>query len=138
MEWLELIEQSRNIMGQAQILAESQSDESGGLTLTVENCRLLILTHRKTLKEYSRIETGKGMLEELLSAFSDSKYISQTEYAEILMELQEVFCWLKNETEDTVNDEDCLQIMKDFYEHEAAGSIALLYDCLSDWMEQSR
>ena len=139
MEWMIMIDAEKESSDEKnRILACNQKGEQFGLTLTEKQCQQLIMVHQNTLKEYARIETGKGILESLVSEFQDSSFISQNEYPEILSDLQEVFCWFKNETEDMVSDSDCLQIMKDFFEHEAGGSVTLLYDSLYSWMDQCR
>ncbi|MDD7371721.1 MAG: DUF6323 family protein [Firmicutes bacterium] len=59
--------------------------------------QLLLTEKNNTLKEMGRIEFGQSILSQIIYAFCDSSYISQDNYLDSLIRLQEIFFEYKNE-----------------------------------------
>ncbi|WRS26654.1 DUF6323 family protein [Oscillospiraceae bacterium MB08-C2-2] len=97
-----------------------------GLLLT-EKQMLQLTEHRfQTLKATGRTEFGEGILKKLVTAFCDSPYITQRNYEETLGELQSIFYYFKNESEDTLSDDELIEAMKSVFGGKAQGSLDYL------------
>jgi len=117
----------------AQMLMETQelrdSNEFSikyGLMLSENQIQNLVQRRFETLRDTGRIEFGEGVLKKLIYAFSDSPYIHQLNYEEILLELQDAFYYFKNETDDRLSDDELIEYMKETFEGKAQGSIEYL------------
>ena len=129
--WLSNLSQPQK---QADLAAlERYNRRSGpyGLTLSEPAFERLLQHRAETLKQTGRIELGGGVLEKLITAFCDSPYIVQSKYEEILLELQELFYYFKNECRDLVTDDELIDAMGLIYNGVAHGSLEFLADI--DW-----
>lgn len=97
-----------------------------GLKLSQQQAKELVCTRTESLKRNGRIEFMGGVLEKLIIAFCDSPFLSQTDYASILNELVETFYYFKNETLDELDDDELIEIMKQFFDETCRGSVELL------------
>ena len=97
-----------------------------GLSLSPLQAMELVETRASALIRTGRIEFGTGILEKLIAAFCDSPYILQRNYAETLSELLETFYYFKNETYDTVSDDELIALMKYSFDNTCQGSVDLL------------
>lgn len=89
----------------------NQISEKFGLSLSEEQMQLVIQNRFEVLKSTGRIEFGTGVVEKLVYEFCDSPYIEQEEYADVLMELQELFYLLKKETLEQLTDDELISAM---------------------------
>ena len=89
----------------------NQISETYGLSLSEEQMELVIKNRVETLKQTGRIEFGEGVVKKLVYEFCDSPYIVQEEYADVLMELQEMFYLLKKETMEQLTDDELIHAM---------------------------
>lgn len=112
--------------GVSEIVAYNAKTARYGLTLTQEQAAELTKTRSRSLAATGRVEFGEGILGKLIEAFADSPYLQQREYAETLNELVEAFYYYKNETLDTLGDDELIALMKDYYNHRSGGSLELL------------
>ncbi|SHJ88297.1 DUF6323 family protein [Hespellia stercorisuis] len=86
--WMELL------AGQAlskQVYDTNQYTEKYGLALTKADTELLVAERTQTLKEERRVEFGQSILPKIIYVFCDSEYISQSDYTDTLVRLQEIF-----------------------------------------------
>jgi hypothetical protein len=97
-----------------------------GLKLSEEDIKDVISTRSEALSGNGRIEFGGGIIKKIISVFCDSPYISQYHYAETLNDLIETFYYYKNETIDQVSDDELIEVMKSFFDHQCQGSMELL------------
>ncbi|GMQ65358.1 DUF6323 family protein [Vallitalea maricola] len=97
-----------------------------GLTLSKHEIMQIIDVRNDLLKGYGRIELGTEIINKLIKSFYNSSYIQQDMYVSTLMELQEVFYYMKNETEDNLSDDEIIEILREFFEDYCKGSIELL------------
>ncbi|UWG95577.1 DUF6323 family protein [Dehalobacter sp. DCM] len=97
-----------------------------GLELSCEEALDLIETRSRSLLSYGRIEFAGGVINKIILAFCNSPYLSHHNYAETLNDLLETFYYYKNETLDEISDDELITLMKDYFDHQCQGSIALL------------
>lgn len=109
-----------------EILSTNEESQKYGLVLTFEEAEEIIEARSSVLQSYGRIELGTGPTGKLISSFCSSAFIEQEEYAATMKDLQEVFYYMKNETEDSMGDDELIEVIKDFFENTCRGSIELL------------
>ena len=89
-----------------------------GLSLTHEDAVALLKVRTDALKNSRRIEVGPGVLEKLAEAFCDSAYVDGQNYADTLCALTELFYYLKNDTLDSLPDDELIAVMKQCFDSE--------------------
>ncbi|SDM62139.1 DUF6323 family protein [Acetanaerobacterium elongatum] len=110
----------------SEIVAYNAKTARYGLTLTPEQATELTQTRSRSLAATGRVEFSGGIIGKLIEAFADSPYLQQREYAKTLNELVEAFYNYKNETLDTLSDDELIALMKDYYNRRSGGSLELL------------
>jgi hypothetical protein len=100
--------------------------EKFGLTLEKDQMKRLVDQRFLALKNTDRIEFGEGILTKLIYAFCDSPYLSQTNYEDTLVELQEIFYHFKNESMDLLSDDELIEAMKFSFNGKGQGSLEYL------------
>lgn len=108
------------------IFACNEEIRKYGLVLTRQQVLALVQTRTNALKESKRIELNGGIVDKLILAFCDSPYIEKDTYTDVLQELICLFYDLKNNTWDTVPDDDIIQILKSAFNTRCHGSLELL------------
>ena len=121
--WMELIDGN---MQSQRILETNQYTEQFGLTLTMEDLKVLMEERRTVLKQEQRIEFGESILPEIIKKFCDSAYLTQDNYCDTLIRLQEIFFLFKNEMEDEITDEELLGFMREQFETVCFGDLDYL------------
>lgn len=109
-----------------EILKLNETTLAYGLSLSNHEIMQIIEVRNQVLKGYGRIEIGTEVMNKLIKNFYTSPFIEQDKYLLTLMELQEVFYYMKNETEDSISDDELIDILVDFYENYCRGSMELL------------
>lgn len=94
-----------------------------GLTITENIAKEISLRRREALNENERFEFKSDAITRLTSAFLETRYINQDEFAYIIGEIIDIFYYLKNETENTISDDDLISEMLDTFTHLCFGSI---------------
>ncbi len=97
-----------------------------GLYLSEAQIQSLVSHRFRALRDTGRIEFGGGILKKLIYAFCDSPYLSQDNYEETLLELQDSFYYYKNESEDRFSDDELIEFMKRVFDGRAQGSLDYL------------
>ena len=134
--WLELIS-GRNWLKQVQ--ETNQYTERFGLTLSETDAELLLSERSKILKTEQRVEFGESILPQIIYTFCDSAYLSQSDYAEMLIRLQEIFYMYKNEMQDEITDEELLNFMREQFENVCCGDLDYLEStCLNIFAQAVR
>lgn len=72
--WLELI---ANESQAVKVMEANRYTREYGLTLSMEEAKLLAAERNNALREQKRVEFGEGILPKLIYAFCDSSFISQ-------------------------------------------------------------
>lgn len=116
----------------------NEKTKEQGLALTQNDAKTLLVSRNKILHDYARVELSIEVLKELIEVFSASPYTHQDNYAVTLNELQEIFYYLKNETEDKVGDVKLIQQMNDYYNGYCGGSLELLRSKMEEFAENCR
>ncbi len=113
------------------VIACNEKTQKFGLALTQDEARMLVQCRQDALKKQRRVEFGEGILPQLIQAFCDSQYIDRNNYADTLVQLQDIFYLYKNEAEDNLTDDELVEVMKELYEEICFGSAEYLQEtCL--------
>lgn len=97
-----------------------------GLILNDEEIKEMVENRFKSLKDTGRVEFLGGVIKKIVEAFCDSPYILQENYKDILIELQDIFYFFKNEAMDQVSDDELIEFMKKHFDGNCQGSIEYL------------
>lgn len=97
-----------------------------GLYLTEQ--QIFELTERRfaALKDTGRVEFGPGILKKLLMAFCSSPYVTQENYQDIILELQDSFYYFKNESMEQISDDELIEFMRKRFDGVCQGSLEYL------------
>lgn len=109
-----------------QVLDLNDSTIEKGLRLSETDAKELVDTRNQSLVNNNRIEVGIGVLPKLIEKFSNSTFIYQSNYAETLNELLEIFYYIKTEAFDKVSDNELIDLIWDYFENRCFGSIELM------------
>jgi len=97
-----------------------------GLSLREEQIHNLVARRFEALRDTGRVEFGSGVLPKLIYAFCDSPFISQETCEDTITELQDLFYFYKNESEDRLSDDELISFMKRVFDGPAQGSLDYL------------
>lgn len=122
MDWLDSMKQ----MQVQKLLDTNVYTEQYGLQLSAKDTELLLQERTAALKDARRVEFGEGIITEIIRVFCDSQYITQDDYVEYLIRLQEIFYLYKNEMEDEITDAELLNFMKEQFETVCCGDLDYL------------
>ncbi|MFG6367516.1 MAG: hypothetical protein K1W16_03665 [Lachnospiraceae bacterium] len=131
--WLALLEQTQI----QKVMESNQYTEQYGLTLSAQDAQILAQERKSTLMEQKRIEFGESILPRIIYEFCDSAFISQSNYVESLVRLQEIFFLYKNEMLDEISDEELLNFMKEQFEIVCFGDFDYLESTCLDLFAQA-
>lgn len=99
-----------------------------GLALSEAQIVSLVTQRFEVLRSTGRVEFGAGVLSKLVEAFCDSVYITQENYEEAIATLQELFYYFKNESLDTISDDELIEFMRSNFDGPCQGSLDYLGD----------
>lgn len=119
------------------VLETNQYTQKYGLALSEEDAQIIIAERRNTLMAEKRVEFGQGILPRLIYEFCDSSYISQDNYLETMVRLQEIFYFYKNETMDELTDNELIHFMKEQFETVCYGDLEYLEGTCLDIFSQA-
>ena len=105
-----------------------------GLSLSRQDAEQILAERIRVLQEERRVEFGEGMTDRIICEFCDSVYISQENYVETIIRLQEIFYRYKNESMDRWTDDELIGLMKEAFEGECQGSLEYLEEI---WLEDA-
>lgn len=135
-DWMILLQEQNQL---TKVVRTNETTERFGLSLTVQDARLILEERKNTLSEQRRIEFGEGITEKIIHEFCDSDYIHQSIYVETIIRLQEIFYLYKNEMHDEITDDELLHLMKEQYENLCFGDLDYLEStCLANFAEAIR
>jgi hypothetical protein len=101
-----------------------------GLALSAEDIQALVAGRLDALKIAERVEFGGGVAKELVLAFASSPYVSQSTFVETILELQELFYEVKNESLEQISDDDLIAKMRSLFDDVASGDLGYLEQAL--------
>lgn len=108
-----------------------------GLILSEEDMEILLAEKNNILKTEQRVEFGRGILPQIIYTFCDPAFISQNDYVETLIRLQEIFYLYKNEMQDEISDDELLCFMKEQFETVCFGDLNYLEGTCLDIFAQA-
>lgn len=108
------------------ILGTNELAGKHGLALSREDAELLVAERGKIVQAQKQVQPGEEILPKLICTFCDSGYISQSNYVERLVRLQEIFYLFKNELADEISDDALLDFMKEQFETVCCGDMDYL------------
>lgn len=120
-----------------QVQKINQYTKRFGLTLSKEDGELLLQEKNHILKTEGRVEFGESILPQIIYTFCDSSFISQKDYVEALIRLQEIFYMYKNEMQDEITDDELLHFMKEQFETVCYGDFNYLESTCLDIFAQA-
>ena len=123
MDRLEVMSQKNQIQ---KVMQTNQYTERFGLVLSEEDANLLVQERSSSLRQEQRVEFGEGILPKLIFQFCDSPYLSQDNYVESIVRLQEIFYLYKNESLDDLSDDELLDYMKEKFDGVCQGDFEYL------------
>lgn len=109
-----------------EILNINKESQKYGLYLNTAEVEEIIETRNHVLPSYGRVELDMGVISKLIKSLCNSPYISQEDYVSTLNDLQEMFYYLKNETEDKIGDDELIDILMDLFNNSCRGAMELL------------
>lgn len=131
MAQMDLIFPAKNNRGTLSALQNgSQLGARYGLILRPADMELLVQRQEEALRSTRRLEFGSGPYEKLIYAFCDSPYLTQTNYAETLGELCELFYRFKSEFDERLSDDELIAKLARLFNGTCHGSLKLTGDRL--------
>lgn len=121
-----------------QLLELNGKTKAYGLILTEEDAMHVIEARSQTLNSYERIELGLNVTKRIVELFSSSPYVRDENYVRIITEIQEIFYYFKNETNEKVSDDDLINIIYKYFEMECEGSIQFLKGKMEEYAKKVR
>lgn len=109
-----------------EILETNKKPTKNGVKLTEAMAKEIVEAKNFTLRSYGRIEIDIGVTKKLIGNFCDSPYVNQENYMSIINDLHEIFYYLKNETQDSIGDDELISVMKNYFNNLCGGSTKLL------------
>ena len=97
-------------------------------SLRLSDPQIIELVKRRfeALKNTGRVEFGQGIIKKLITQFCDSPFITQENYEDTILELQDSFYYFKNECMDKIPDDELISIMKKHFDGVCQGSLEYL------------
>ena len=132
--WLEQLNRQTFLK---QVQETNQYTEKMGLRLSEEDTELLLAEKNQILKTEQRVEFGQTILPKLIYTFYDSSFLSQSNYVETLIRLQEIFYLFKNEMLDEITDDELIHFMKEQFETVCFGDLDYLEGTCLDIFAQA-
>lgn len=134
--WLDLLQNTNQL---SKLVETNQYTGKFGLTLSQKDAQLILENRKMTLREQKRVEFGEGIVPKIIYEFCDSDYIHQSNYADTIIRLQEIFYLYKNEMNDEITDDELIHLMKEQFENVCFGDLDYLENtCLSDFARAIR
>ena len=118
-----------NLMAQDTIdrlLKTNEESKRYGLTITEKEAKEIIISRNNTLKSLGRIEFDINVTEKIMQNLCKSPFINKESYFDTINEFQEIFYYMKNETEDSIGDNEIIEMIDDLYNNSCGGSIEFL------------
>lgn len=121
-----------------ELLKLNEETKENGLKLTEEDAKHVIDARSKTLESYERVELGINVTKKIIQLFSSSQYIDDKNYLNVIISVQDMFYYYKNETFEKVGDEELLNIIYNYFNKECRGSIKLLKGKMEEYSRKIR
>lgn len=108
------------------IISTNEKAMKYGLALSESDAGMLVQADRESVESQDRVAIGRSVTIKIIEKFMQSTYICQNKYAETIAGLTDIFYDVKEESLDMLTDDEIINIMYDFFEHESGGDLELL------------
>jgi hypothetical protein len=112
----------------AKIMRCNETTQKFGIKLSGNDALSLLAASERALKRSGRVEFEGGAVESLLSAFCDSPYLGQENFAETMEDIIDIFYEFKTDSLDGVDDAETIEMMKALFDGDCSGSADALRD----------
>lgn len=116
----------------AELEATNAKTARYGITLSREDVQALVVGRADALAEADRVEFGGGVAKELVLAFAGSDFVTQDDFVDTILDLQELFYDFKNESLEQIPDDELIGMMRYLFDEVANGDIGRLSEALYD------
>ncbi|UWD48279.1 DUF6323 family protein [Clostridioides difficile] len=99
-----------------ELLETNNESKYYGLVLSKADVKDIITSRNDTLKGYGRIELDIKVTKQLIENIYTSQFTNMDDYLETINDMQEIFYYLKNETDDKICDDEIIEILDELYE----------------------
>lgn len=99
-----------------ELLETNEESKEYGLTLSESDVKDIITSRNYTLKGYGRIELDIKTTKQLIENIYKSQFTNINDYLETINDMQEIFYYLKNETDDKICDNEIIELLDELYE----------------------
>jgi hypothetical protein len=110
------------------ILKVNETTAQTGLVFTPNQALALLQARSQALADSGRMELGSGILQKMILAFYDSPFFQNGQAVDTLESLMEIFYQMKNETFDTLADDELIAFLRNRFDGECRGSMELMRD----------
>jgi len=101
-----------------------------GLSLSAQDIQTLVVGRIEALETTDRVEFGGGVAKDLVLGFCSSPYVTQVEFVQTILDLQDLFYEFKNESLEQITDEELIETMRSLFDDPAHGNLELLSEAL--------
>jgi hypothetical protein len=101
-----------------------------GLSLSTADVQAIVVGRVEALEASDRVEFGSGVAKQIILGFAGSAFVSQENFVPTVLELQELFYEVKNESLEQIPDEDLIAKMRTLFDEYANGDVGLLEEAL--------
>ena len=119
---------ARNKVISGQLMALNKDIEENGIVLSESDCKDIAEFRHDVLMETERIDVGLGIVGRIVKEFSDSGYVDQQNFRQVVEDLLECFYTVKNETEDKATDDQVMEFLHYLFEVAVGGDTSRLYE----------
>ena len=110
------------------ILAVNGTTAQAGLVFSPGQAVALLKARGQALHDSGRLELKGGIVKKLILAFYDSPFFLKEQAVDTLEALLDVFYHLKNETFDSLGDDELIGFLRERFDGECQGSLERLRD----------
>ena len=110
----------------AQLVDLNAKANNYGLVITENIAREIAVYRSKALIENERVEINSDAISRLTSAFLETRYINQEDFADTMGEIIDLFYLIKTETENTISDDDLISEMLKIFVETCFGSLEIM------------
>lgn len=108
------------------ILRCNEQISTHGLIISERQAVAIAEANSTALKSNGRMEFGGETIKKLILSFSDSPFLCQDNFSDTVCELIDIFYHYKNETLDTISDDELISIMRDTFDGICGGDLEFL------------
>lgn len=113
---IDIMNQGSNIVLQNDLLKLNENSFEYGLKLSKEDVEIIVEWRETSLKHMGRIDLGIDVTKKIVEFIYKSQYTNREDYLEAVVDIQDIFYYLKNETLELISDDDAIELISDMYE----------------------